>query len=98
MKTKGGVFFMVVVFLNVSSLKSQSNDAKAAFYNISFGAVFSTVGAILNKNPHDDSGKMAPKHRFQSLGIYHKRQFFGTLQIHARGICLCRRCFGKASI
>lgn len=37
-------FFYGGGFLNVSSLKSQSNDAEAALYNIGFGAVFSTVG------------------------------------------------------
>jgi hypothetical protein len=71
MKTKGGVFFMVVVFLNVSSLKSQSNDAEAALYNIGFGAVFSTVGAILNKKPEDDLGKIIKKSLWQgALGGY----------------------------
>ncbi len=71
MKTKCGVFFMVVVFLNVSSLKSQSNDAEAALYNIGFGAVFSTVGAILNKKPEDDLGKIIKKSLWQgALGGY----------------------------
>ncbi len=62
---------MVVVFLNVSSLKSQSNDAEAALYNIGFGAVFSTVGAILNKKPEDDLGKIIKKSLWQgALGGY----------------------------
>jgi hypothetical protein len=31
------------------SSKAQSNDTEAALYNVGFGAVFSTVGAIINK-------------------------------------------------
>jgi len=71
MKTRYIYIFIIVILFNVFSLKGQSNDTEAALYNIGFGAVFSTVGAIINKKPNEPLGKIIKKSLWQgALGGY----------------------------
>lgn len=71
MKTKYLYFFTIVTLFNTFSIKSQSNDAEAALYNIGFGAVFSAVGAIINKKPNQPLEKVIKKSMWQgALGGY----------------------------
>ncbi|WP_299102443.1 hypothetical protein [uncultured Winogradskyella sp.] len=51
--------------------KAQANDTEAALYNVGFGAVFGTVGAIINKSPDEPLGKVIKKSLWQgALGGY----------------------------
>lgn len=71
MKTRYISILIALILFNVFSLKGQSNDTEAALYNIGFGAVFSTVGAIINKKPNDHLGKIIKKSLWQgALGGY----------------------------
>ena len=71
MKVKYIHIFTIAVIFNMFSVKSQSNDTEAALYNIGFGAVFSTVGAIINKRPDEPLGRVIKKSLWQgALGGY----------------------------
>lgn len=71
MKVKYIHIFTIAVLFNVFSVKSQANDTEAALYNIGFGAVFSTVGAIINKKPNEPLGRVIKKSLWQgALGGY----------------------------
>ena len=48
MKIKISVILILVMCFPTNA---QSNDTEAALYNVGFGAVFSTIGAIINKKP-----------------------------------------------
>lgn len=65
---------LVLSFLLVAvcfSSKAQANDTEAALYNVGFGAVFGTVGAIINKSPDESLGKVIKKSLWQgALGGY----------------------------
>ena len=65
---------LVLSFLLVTvcfSTKAQANDTEAALYNVGFGAVFGTVGAIINKSPDESLGKVIKKSLWQgALGGY----------------------------
>lgn len=62
---------LTVIIISSLSLKGQSNDTEAAIYNIGFGAVFSTVGAIINKKPNELIGEVIKKSLWQgALGGY----------------------------
>ena len=70
MKTRNCCLFLILFFI-FNSLRAQSNDRAAALYNIGFGAVFSTLGAIINKKPNDHLGKTIKKSLLQGgLGGY----------------------------
>jgi len=70
MKTRY-LYFSIIIIFNVISIKGQSNDTEAALYNIGFGAVFSTVGAIINKKPNEPLGRVIKKSLWQgALGGY----------------------------
>lgn len=70
MKTRYFYFSIIIIF-NALPIKGQSNDTEAALYNIGFGAVFSTVGAIINKKPNEPLGKIIKKSIWQgALGGY----------------------------
>jgi hypothetical protein len=63
--------FLIIVFLNVHFVKAQSNDTEAALHNIGFGAVFSTIGAVINKSPEEPIDKVVKKELWQgALGGY----------------------------
>lgn len=66
--------FLIVFFAFLHVIPrahSQSNNAEAALYNIGVGSVFSGVGAIINKKPGDDLGKVVLKAMAQgALGGY----------------------------
>ena len=71
MKTKHMSILIVLILFNAFSVKGQSNDKEAALYNIGFGAVFSTVGAIINKKPNEPLGRVIKKSLWQgALGGY----------------------------
>lgn len=60
-----------ISILYISSSTAQSNDTEAALYNVGFGAVFSTVGAIINKDSDVPMGKVITKSLWQgALGGY----------------------------
>ena len=65
---------LVLTFVLVTisfSTKAQANDTEAALYNVGFGAVFGTVGAIINKSPDEPLGKVIKKSLWQgALGGY----------------------------
>ena len=70
MKTRY-LYFSIIIIFNVIPIKGQSNDTEAALYNIGFGAVFSTVGAIINKKPNEPLGRVMKKSLWQgALGGY----------------------------
>lgn len=53
------------------SAQGQSNDTEAALYNIGFGAVFGSIGAIINKTPEEKLGKVVLKSLWQgAVGGY----------------------------
>ena len=65
------LYFSIIIIFNVIPIKGQSNDTEAALYNIGFGAVFSTVGAIINKKPNEPLGRVIKKSLWQgALGGY----------------------------
>jgi hypothetical protein len=71
MKTRYFYFSIIIIIFNALPIKGQSNDTEAALYNIGFGAVFSTVGAIINKKPNETLGKIIKKSIWQgALGGY----------------------------
>ncbi|WP_179004205.1 hypothetical protein [Winogradskyella forsetii] len=50
---------------------AQANDTEAALYNVGFGAILSTIGAIINKSPDQPLGKTIKKSLWQgALGGY----------------------------
>lgn len=52
-------------------MKAQANDTEAALYNVSFGAVFGTIGAVINKTPEESLGNVIKKALWQgALGGY----------------------------
>ena len=60
-----------IFFLNEISLYSQKKDTEQALYNIGFGAIFGTVGAIINKEKNESIGKVIKKSLWQgALGGY----------------------------
>jgi len=60
-----------IFFLNEISLYSQKKDTEQALYNIGFGAIFGTVGAIINKKKNESIGKVIKKSLWQgALGGY----------------------------
>ena len=62
---------LILLLLYRFSVNAQANDTEAALYNIGFGAVFSTVGAIINKPPKEALGKVIKKSLWQgALGGY----------------------------
>ena len=62
--------FLIFIFC-LDGVNAQSNDTEAAIYNVGFGAVFSTVGAIINKSPEEKLGKVITKALWQgALGGY----------------------------
>tara|TARA_B100000378_G_C17997240_1_gene395892 strand:+ start:186 stop:1052 length:867 start_codon:yes stop_codon:yes gene_type:complete len=62
---------IVLCFTVCFSAKAQANDTEAALYNIGFGAIFSTVGAIINKPKEEPLGKVIKKSLWQgALGGY----------------------------
>ncbi|MDH7912209.1 hypothetical protein [Winogradskyella sp. SYSU M77433] len=62
---------IVLCFAVCLSAKAQANDTEAALYNIGFGAIFSTVGAIINKPKEEPLGKVIKKSLWQgALGGY----------------------------
>lgn len=66
-------FFIFVLLLSCFSHFSfgQKNDAEAALYNIGVGAVFSTIGAIINKKPNEKLDKVILKSFLQGgMGGY----------------------------
>lgn len=65
------LFFIFLFIFSVDVLCAQSNDAEAALYNVGFGAVFSTLGAVINKSPEEPVGKVIKKALWQgALGGY----------------------------
>ncbi|QNK77093.1 hypothetical protein H7F37_13390 [Winogradskyella sp. PAMC22761] len=61
------LLFLIMCF----SSKAQANDTEAALYNVGFGAVFGTVGAIINKSLDESLGKVIKKSLWQgALGSY----------------------------
>ncbi|MGB0254706.1 MAG: hypothetical protein ACPF95_00845 [Flavobacteriaceae bacterium] len=63
--------FLILLVLNANLLNAQANDTEAALYNVGFGAVFSTLGAVINKSPEEPVGKVIKKALWQgALGGY----------------------------
>ena len=68
MKIKISVILILVMCFPTNA---QSNDTEAALYNVGFGAVFSTIGAIINKKPDEPLGQVIKKSLWQGgLGGY----------------------------
>ncbi|WP_299525032.1 hypothetical protein [Winogradskyella sp.] len=64
-------FLLFLILTNCLFVRAQANDTEAALYNIGFGAVFSTVGAIINKPKDEPLGKVIKKSLWQgALGGY----------------------------
>ena len=62
------VFSFIVSFL---STNAQSNDVESALYNIGFGSVLSTVGAVINKKSNQSLSEVIKKSLWQgALGGY----------------------------
>ena len=65
------IFLISMVLLNTHFIKAQVNDTEAALYNIGFGAIFSTIGAVINKTPDEPLGDVIKKSMWQgALGGY----------------------------
>ena len=65
------IILIIPLLLNTQTLKAQANDTEAALYNIGFGAVFSTIGAVINKTPDEPLGDVIKKSMWQgALGGY----------------------------
>lgn len=58
MRTLFLLFFCLILTTN---MHSQANDAEALLYNVGIGGVFSTIGALINKKPNEQIGKVALK-------------------------------------
>ena len=56
------VFSFIVSFL---SRNAQSNDVESALYNIGFGSVLSTVGAVINKKCNQSLSDVIKKSLWQ---------------------------------
>lgn len=62
--------FIFIFYIN-SICYSQANDTEALLYNVSFGGIFGTIGAMINKKPNEKMGKVILKGFTQgSLGGY----------------------------
>ena len=65
------ILLIIIVGIFPLSSYAQANDTEAALYNVGFGAVFSTVGAIINKPKTEPLGKVIKKSLWQgALGGY----------------------------
>ena len=66
------VFFILLFFiLFPNNSVGQSNDTEAALYNVGFSAVFSGIGAVINKKPGEKTGKVFLKGLYQgAIGGY----------------------------
>ncbi len=66
--------YLLIIFISfefIGSCNAQSNDTEAALYNVGFGAIFGTVGAIINKEKAEPLGKVIKKSLWQgALGGY----------------------------
>lgn len=63
--------FLILILLYGNHVKAQANDTEAALYNVGFGAVFSSLGAVINKSPEEPVGKVIKKALWQgALGGY----------------------------
>lgn len=51
------IIIFVAVFLITFNIQAQANDVEALAYNVSFGAVFGTIGSLINKKKEDKIGK-----------------------------------------
>lgn len=63
---------LIVIFyliLNPSNLYSQNNNTESALYNIGLSSIGSAIGAVINKNPKEKTGKVFVKGLWQgSIG------------------------------
>lgn len=65
------LIFTIILFFITPKIKAQNNDTQAAIYNMSLGAFFGGVGAIINKKPNEKIGNVFLKGFWQgSLGGY----------------------------
>ena len=65
------LLWILLFIINVNIVYAQVNDTEAALYNIGFGAVFSTIGAVINKTPDEPLGDVIKKSMWQgALGGY----------------------------
>ncbi|QNK77092.1 hypothetical protein H7F37_13385 [Winogradskyella sp. PAMC22761] len=65
------IFLLSTLIILSLTSEAQANDTEAALYNVGFGAVFGTVGAIINKSPDESLGKVIKKSLWQgALGGY----------------------------
>lgn len=65
------LLWILLFIINVNIVYAQTNDTEAALYNIGFGAVFSTIGAVINKTPDEPLGDVIKKSMWQgALGGY----------------------------
>ncbi len=66
------LFITIILFLFLTNNSfSQANDTEALLYNVSFGGLFGTIGAMINKKPNEKMGKVILKGLAQgSLGGY----------------------------
>jgi hypothetical protein len=68
---KKKIIIIILSFFLTSNSFSQANDTEALLYNVSFGGLFGTIGAIINKKPNEKMGKVILKGLAQgSLGGY----------------------------
>lgn len=62
---------LIFLLLYTTTSRSQANDTEAAIYNVGFSALFSGIGAVINKNPGEKTGKVFLKGLYQgALGGY----------------------------
>lgn len=66
------IILSIILFFSLSNNSfSQKNDTEAMLYNVGFGGVFGTIGAIINKKPSDKIDKIIFKGFAQgALGGY----------------------------
>lgn len=47
------IFILTICFFSIFNTKAQKNDFQSASYNIGIGAIFSGIGALINKKPNE---------------------------------------------
>ncbi len=65
------LFFIIIFLVLTPKSSAQANDTEAALYNIGFGAITSSIGAVINKEKNEKFDKVILKGLYQgALGGY----------------------------